>query len=153
MRQARTQSWETVWKAKANRLRTARTLARAFLPWPWFDKLTMRVVFEVVAVGLEDVECLVLDLPSGAAACGEFGDGVGGDRQISEEAVVVGPLSLGIEDLDGEPIDGDGVLAVAHRHAGKPAIDVSGALARLDKRDAVLFELDADEVFGDGRMR
>src|SRR4029077_7293152 len=82
LRQARTQSWETVWKAKANRLRTARTLARAFLPGPGFDKLTMRVVFEVVAVGLEDVECLVLDRPSGAAACGEFGDGVGGDRQI-----------------------------------------------------------------------
>ena len=99
------------------------------------------------------VECLVLDLPSGAAASGEFGDGVGSDGQIGNEAVVVGSLSLGIEDLDGEPIDADGVLAVAHRHARKPAIDVRGALARLDKRDAMLFECDAGEVFGDGRMR
>ena len=39
------------------------------------------VVLEVVSVGLEDVEGLVLDLPTGAAAGGEFGDGIGGDRR------------------------------------------------------------------------
>ena len=38
------------------------------------------IVFEIVTVGLEHVEGLVLDLPTGAAAGGQFGDGVGGDR-------------------------------------------------------------------------
>jgi hypothetical protein len=48
------------------------------------------IVLEVVAVGLEDVEGLVLDLPAGAAAGGEFGDGFGADRQVGDEAVGVG---------------------------------------------------------------
>src|SRR3954454_19758993 len=42
------------------------------------------IVLEVVAVGLEDVEGLVLDLPAGPAAGGELGDRAGGDGQISE---------------------------------------------------------------------
>jgi len=47
-----------------------------------------------VSVGLEHVEGLVLDLPPCAAAGG---------------AVVIGSLSLGVKDLDGEPIDCDGI--------------------------------------------
>jgi hypothetical protein len=39
------------------------------------------IVLEVVAIGLEYIEGLVLDLPAGAAAGGEFGDSLGGDRQ------------------------------------------------------------------------
>ena len=58
------------------------------------------VVFEVVAVGLEDVEGLVLDLPSGAAAGGKLGNGLDGDRQIGDKAVVVGALSLGVGDRE-----------------------------------------------------
>jgi len=61
------------------------------------------VVFEVVAVVLEGVEGLVLDLPSGAAAGGEFDDVVGTDGQIADPAVAVGGLALGVEDLDLEP--------------------------------------------------
>ena len=38
-------------------------------------------VLEVIAAGLEHVEGLVLDLPSGATAGGEFGDVVASDRQ------------------------------------------------------------------------
>ena len=153
VRQARTQIWETVWKAKASRLRVTRTLARVFLPWPWFDKLTMRAMLEVVSVGLEDVEGLVLDLPAGTAAGGELGDGLGGDRQVGDEAVVVGSLSLGVEDLDGEPIDAEGILAGAQRHAGEPAVDVGGALAWLADGLAMLFEIGAGEILGDGLMR
>src|SRR5450432_474783 len=48
-----------------------------------------KVVFEIVTVGLEHVEGLVFDLPAGAAAGGQFGDGVGRDRKIGDEAVVV----------------------------------------------------------------
>jgi len=37
-----------------------------------------KIVLEVVPIGLEDVEGLVLDLPPGAPARGQFGDGLGG---------------------------------------------------------------------------
>ena len=43
------------------------------------------VVFEVVAVLLEDVEGLVLDLPAGAGAVGEFGDVGAVDGQAGDE--------------------------------------------------------------------
>src|SRR3979411_2017446 len=55
-----------------------------------------KVVFEIISVGLEHVERLVLDLPPGASAGGQFGDGIGGDREIGDEAVVIGSLSLGV---------------------------------------------------------
>ena len=76
-----------------------------------------KVVFEIVSVGLQNVEGLVLDLPPCAAAGGQFGDGAGGDREIGDEAVVIGSLALGIEDLDGEPVDQDGIVRGAQRHA------------------------------------
>jgi hypothetical protein len=47
-------------------------------------------VFEIVTVGPERVEGLVFDLPPGAAAGGQFGDGAGRDREIRDEAVVIG---------------------------------------------------------------
>src|SRR5450432_2637475 len=62
-----------------------------------------KVVFEIVSVGLQHVEGLVLDLPPGASTRGQFGDSPGGDREIRDETVVIGSLSLGVEDLDGEP--------------------------------------------------
>jgi len=60
-----------------------------------------KVVFEIVSVGLQHVEGLVLDLPPGAAAGGECGDGIGRDGEIGDEAVGIGSLSFGVEDLDG----------------------------------------------------
>jgi hypothetical protein len=63
------------------------------------------VVLEVVALGLEDVEGLVLDLPAGAAASGQFGDCVRSDRQVGDEGVAVGALAGGVEGLNGEPVD------------------------------------------------
>jgi hypothetical protein len=44
-------------------------------------------VLKAVALGLEDVERLILDLPPGPAAGGEFDDGVGADGQIGDKAV------------------------------------------------------------------
>src|SRR5580693_2424662 len=69
-----------------------------------------KVVLKIVSVGLQHVEGLVLDLPSCPSAGGQFSDGVGGDRKIGDEAVVVGSLALGVEDLDGEPVDQDGIV-------------------------------------------
>jgi hypothetical protein len=46
-----------------------------------------KIVLKVVTVGLEHVEGLVLDLPTGAAAGGKFGDGIAGNSEIGDEAV------------------------------------------------------------------
>ena len=62
-------------------------------------------VLKVVALVLQDVERLVLDLPSRPAAGGQFDDGVGADRQIGDEAVAICRLAPGIDDLDLEPVD------------------------------------------------
>ena len=70
-------------------------------------------VLKVIAVGLEDVERLVLDLPPRPAAGGEFDDCVGTDGQIGDEAVALGRLTLGVDDLDLEPVDLERILAVA----------------------------------------
>jgi hypothetical protein len=69
-----------------------------------------KVVFEIVTVGLEHVEGFVLDLPAGTPAGGQFGDSVAGDGEIGDEAVAIGLLSPGVEDLDGEPVEKDGIV-------------------------------------------
>src|SRR4051794_41938474 len=76
-------------------------------------------VLEVVA--LEHVEGLVLDLPSGMAARGQFGDAVRGDRQVGQEGVGVGTLAPAAEDLDGPPVDGSRVGGTRPRAPGRPA--------------------------------
>ncbi len=54
-------------------------------------------VLQVVSLGLENVEGLVLDLPAGAAAGGEFGDILGsklhwgGDRRVSPARAGMAP--------------------------------------------------------------
>jgi hypothetical protein len=72
-------------------------------------------VFEIVTVGLEHVEGLVLDLPAGAAAGGQFGDGVGRDREIRNEAVVVSALWPIIRSLRAhETHGGSGKIGASH---------------------------------------
>ena len=68
-------------------------------------------VLKVVSLGLENIEGFVLDLPAGATAGGEFGDILGSDREVGDEAVVVGDFAGGVENLDLEPVDDEGVLA------------------------------------------
>ena len=63
------------------------------------------VVFEVVAVLLEDVEGLVLDLPSGAGAVGEFGDVVVVDVEAGEEGAAVGDGAVGSGAGALQPVD------------------------------------------------
>jgi hypothetical protein len=71
------------------------------------------VVLKVIAVGLQHVEGFVLDLPPAPPAGGQFGDGIGGHRQVGDETVVVGPLGRSVADLDGEPVDRDGIGGAA----------------------------------------
>jgi hypothetical protein len=59
------------------------------------------------------VEGLVLDLPPGPRAGGQFGNGGGRHRQIGHEAVVVGPFARSVADLDGESVDREGLGSAA----------------------------------------
>jgi len=61
------------------------------------------VVLKVVALVLQNVEGLVLDLPPGPATGGKFDDGIGTDRQIGDEAVAVGGLAASVDDLASRP--------------------------------------------------
>ncbi len=110
-------------------------------------------VLKVVAVGLEHVEGLVLDLPAGPAAGGQFGDGVLRDREIGDEAIVIGSLALGIEDLDGKPVDCDGIFRGAQWHSVEPAVNGGGAFAAFADGLAMLLQFGAMQVFGDRLVR
>src|SRR4051812_14407116 len=74
------------------------------------------VVFQVIALGLENVERLILDLPAGGPAGGQFDDIVAMYRQVSDEAVAIGDGPLCIDDLNLQPIPSDrlGVAAQSH---------------------------------------
>ena len=73
-------------------------------------------MFKVVAIVLQDVERLVLDLPAGAAAGGQFGNGVTGDRQVGDKSVAVCDLAGDVAYLDLEPVDLERVATVPQRH-------------------------------------
>src|SRR3954465_12570750 len=120
-------------------------------PDPLWHARSNAIPLEVVA--LEHVEGLVLDLPSGTAARGQFGDAVRGDRQGGHEGGVVGTLARAAEDLDGHPVDAHGIGGAAQRDLGEPAIDAGGLPAALDDGLPVLREVDAGEVLGDGLVR
>src|ERR1035441_11047735 len=71
----------------------------------------------------------------------------------TKRQVVIGPLSLGIESLDGEPVDRDGVVGSAQRHGVEPAVNGGGALATFADGLAMFLEFGAMQVFRDGLMR
>ena len=52
------------------------------------------IVLDVVSLGLENVEGLVLDLPAGATAGREFGDIIGAHRQVGNETVAIGDIAI-----------------------------------------------------------
>jgi hypothetical protein len=62
------------------------------------------VVFEIVTLGLERIEALVLDLPS-RSSTGQFGYVGSANGQIGDEAVAVGGFACRLDDLDLEPVD------------------------------------------------
>jgi len=111
------------------------------------------IVFEVVAAGLENVEGLVLDLPSGSAAGGQFGNGFSGHRQVGHEGIVIGPSPLGIQNLDGKPVDDQSVLGIPQRNLIQPAVDEGTFLAGLMDDLTMLGEFGAVEIFGDRLVR
>ena len=110
-------------------------------------------VFDVVTLGLENVEGFVLDLPARTTAGGKFGNIVGADRKVGDEAVAISDLALGVDDLDLEPVDEDGIMAAAQGYVADPAVAEDGLfLAALDHLLAAR-KVDPGGVFGDQRMR
>src|SRR5687768_9968198 len=73
---------QTVWKAKARRFRDTNTAERLAFPVP-------EIVFEMVAVVLQDIEAFVLDLPARPATGGQIGHRVGADFEVGDEAIAV----------------------------------------------------------------
>ncbi len=75
------------------------------------------IMFEMIAVVFEDVEALVLDFPSRPGAGGDLGDVLARDLERGDEGAVIGRFPLGVADGDADPIDAEGVLAVAQRRS------------------------------------
>ena len=71
------------------------------------------IMFEMIVVVLQYVEALVLDFPSCSGAGGALADVFARDLERGYEGSVVGRLLLGIADGDADPIDVEGVLALA----------------------------------------
>ncbi len=63
------------------------------------------IIFEIVALGFEDIEGFVLDFPACASGVGEIGDIVGVDGQIGDEAVAIGDLAPDVLDDQFQPVD------------------------------------------------
>ena len=110
------------------------------------------IVLEVVALGLERIKALVLDLPSGTAAGGEFDDSAAIHRQVGDEAVSVGDLALRVGDLDREPVDVHGVLAVAQGQVAQPSVGIAKARFPTLERLDVLARFDAGKIFRQRRV-
>jgi len=84
------------------------------------------IVLEVAALGFQDIECLVLDLPSGAAGGGEVGDIFPADLRIGDETVTISRFPGVVADLDRQPVDRHRLLVAARRHAGEPSVAAGG---------------------------
>ena len=83
------------------------------------------VVFEVVAVVLEDVEAFVLDFPPCPGASRDLDDVLACDLERGDEGAVIGRLALGVADGDADPSDIEGVLSLAQRRSRKPSVAIS----------------------------
>jgi hypothetical protein len=80
------------------------------------------IVFEFVAVIFHHVEGLVLDLPARPAASDDFGHVIFVHRQAGHPGHGIFDAALGIDNLETDPVDQSGILAVAQRNALDPAI-------------------------------
>jgi hypothetical protein len=80
------------------------------------------IVFELVAVIFHHVEAFVLDLPARPAAGDDFGDILFRDRKAGDPCHGIFDVTLCIDDLEADPVDEHGVLAVAQRHGFEPAV-------------------------------
>ena len=111
------------------------------------------IVLQVVTLGLQRVEGLVLDLPSGPSRRGHGGDIVAMHGQVGDKAVVICDNTLGIAYLDTEPIDLNGLFVAAQRHIVQPPVAVCHAFLTDPDRFAQRFRHDPGQEVLDRRMR
>lgn len=105
------------------------------------------IVLEIVTLGLEGIEALVLDLPPGATAVGELGHIGLIDRQVGDEAVAVGGLACGVGDFDRQPVDLERIRSVAQRQVAQPTIAIDETLAPTLGGFLQRRKLDSGEIF------
>jgi hypothetical protein len=77
------------------------------------------IMFEVITFRFQDVEALVLDLPSGAAGGNKLGDGVGIDGQIGDERIAIGNFARGVGNSISSQLT---VMASSPSRSGTPSI-------------------------------
>ena len=110
------------------------------------------IVLEIVTLGFERVERFVLHLPARAATGGHLDDVGAINGQIGDEAVAISHLAVRTGNLDGQPIDPQGIRAVAQGQIAHPTIGVTEALfAALDGLDKGV-EFDAGQIFAQRGM-
>ena len=97
----------------------------------------------MIAMVLEHVEGLVLDLPAGAATGGEFLDVVAVHFQIGDEGVAVGDGAVRACDRDCQPVDAQGVAAVADGQTGHPSAVVHAPPRASSRLGTVRGQVDA----------
>ncbi|MEY2926118.1 MAG: hypothetical protein RL367_595 [Pseudomonadota bacterium] len=76
------------------------------------------IVLEIIAVVFQDVEAFVFNLPAGRGARANLG----GWDQRRDERALIGAIALGIFEGHTDPVDEQGVLAIAQWRADEPAI-------------------------------
>src|SRR3954454_5530368 len=116
------------------------------------DFAVAEVVFEMVAVVLQDIEAFILDLPARPAAGGQVDHRVGTDVEVGDEAVAVGDGAGGVDDLDHQPVDSHGLGVAAQRDVREPAVAIVEALAPALDLAAQRRQVDAGEIFLDRLM-
>src|SRR5271154_4950245 len=80
------------------------------------------IMFELIAVVFQNVEALVLNFPSRPAAGDDFGDVVLGNGNAGHPGHGIFDLSLGVDNLEADPVDQYRVVAVADRNRLDPAV-------------------------------
>src|SRR3954447_6243880 len=107
------------------------------------------IVLEIVSVVLQDVEAFVLDLPACPATGGEVDHRVGTDVEIGDEAVAICDFTGGVDDLNHDPVDDQGVGIAAQRDVAQPAVAVLDPLPPALDRAGQRRQIDTGEVFLD----
>src|SRR4051812_48970754 len=107
------------------------------------------IVLEIVSVVLQDVEAFVLDLPACPATGGQFDHCVVTDVEIGDEAVAICDFTGGVDDLNHEPVDDQGVGIAAQRNVAQPAVAVLEPLPPALDRAGQRRQIDTGEVFLD----
>ena len=114
-----------------------------------------KVMLHVIAQVFQHVKGFIFDFPSGSAALCELHDIVTIDIYRSDKTVAIGPFIVALaNDLDGQPVDLQGVFAILDGHLQCPLITPGfGFAVGFSHRDSFGLQRDAVEIFIQGLVR